>query len=636
MAKSITALAIGDKIKLGSMNGRRLVWQVGIKDTGGIDKINAYYDPPQDNYYILYCANNVAQMCMHTTSKHPMNENAWKLSAVRQWLNATENGGGWFSPAYAAQTTPDYYIWDGFLKLFTENETSLMLTDGNGDRVILPWAGPPYYSEDPSQGTATGIPSIFGGSAVDFDADDISGMMRSVQGTPHEQEMLMSVVTTRYLTDIPGVGLGYRTIHGVGSLSNRRTFLDRIYPLSKETGAAFKVRPVCYISTAARVSDSVDADGCYTLVFNNPPPSPGSINIPQQVKGGGENLVSWGRSVDPDGDTVGYKLERQINDGDWEQIYNGSLLTYTDSGIVYGTAGTVKWRVKAYDIYSDESGYTVSASRTIINNRPPVISGADGDMGTFDEIAVSFDYVITDADNDPVDVVVQLDGVTIQSFAATLGATNTVSFAADAWRRILDGAHAIVITATDNTETSTRTKTFTKNIHKARFTSAAFPTEGTNAPLRVSLSAAMQAPENSHIYIFAANNGYDDSPSWEDVTSSVISGIPHTFVNDTKASDDWAIRIYAEMYDFTATLEGINFVPGYGFISNVEDLLYLGDIQVKKANGMVSVTEAGAAAPAEAWDMADVPDGTYDVAVTYATSPVYIASIQGSTNDTTA
>lgn len=95
------------------------------------------------------------------------------------------------------------------------------------------------------------------------------------------------------------------------------------------------LRPACNLSSDLLVSDTTDSDGCYTIVYNQPPTAPGTITVPSEVIGGENLSISWGQSTDPDGNLAGYKLERKVDDGTWAQIYSGSSRSYTDS-ITYG------------------------------------------------------------------------------------------------------------------------------------------------------------------------------------------------------------------------------------------------------------------------------------------------------------
>ena len=101
---------------------------------------------------------------------------------------------------------------------------------------------------------------------------------------------------------------------------------------------------------------------------NNPPTTPSSITVPSTIQGGESFAVSWGASTDPDGDSITYILERQVNGGSWIQIYSGSSRSKTESP--QSSWNTVRYRVRAYDgkAYSD---YRTSPTRTVIHNSPP-------------------------------------------------------------------------------------------------------------------------------------------------------------------------------------------------------------------------------------------------------------------------
>ncbi len=64
------------------------------------------------------------------------------------------------------------------------------------------------------------------------------------------------------------------------------------------------------------------------------------------------------------------------------------------------------------------SDYQTSASRTVINNQPPVISGSNANLGTKSE-GFTQTYTVTDADNDSVTVDELLDDKPIRSYVVT-------------------------------------------------------------------------------------------------------------------------------------------------------------------------------------------------------------------------
>ncbi len=110
-----------------------------------------------------------------------------------------------------------------------------------------------------------------------------------------------------------------------------------------------------------------------TLVGNTAPSLPGTITLPSTIYGGRSTPISWGASTDAEGDAVNYKLERQLNNGTWTQIYQFPGTYITDT-VPFGTS-TVRYRVKAYDAEGLESDWQTSATKTVVNNTAPTTPG---------------------------------------------------------------------------------------------------------------------------------------------------------------------------------------------------------------------------------------------------------------------
>ena len=113
---------------------------------------------------------------------------------------------------------------------------------------------------------------------------------------------------------------------------------------------------------------SVSDDG--SVQTNQPPTTPSSISVPENISGGSTITISWGASTDPDGNLEGYIVERSDNGGSsWSQIYQGNA-TSTQNSVAYGTQ-SVMYRVKAYDSNGEQSGYRTSSQVEVINNTAP-------------------------------------------------------------------------------------------------------------------------------------------------------------------------------------------------------------------------------------------------------------------------
>ena len=127
---------------------------------------------------------------------------------------------------------------------------------------------------------------------------------------------------------------------------------------------AYGVRPALVLDSSLSVSD----DG--SVQTNQPPTTPSSISVPENISGGSTIAISWGASTDPDGNLEGYIVERSDNGGSsWSQIYQGNA-TSTQNSVAYGTQ-SVMYRVKAYDSNGEQSGYRTSSQVEVINNTAP-------------------------------------------------------------------------------------------------------------------------------------------------------------------------------------------------------------------------------------------------------------------------
>lgn len=316
-------------------------------------------------------------------------------------------------------------------------------------------------------------------------------------------------------------------------------------------GGRIGLRPACNLSSDLLISDSVDSDGCYTVIYNQAPTAPSSITVPSEVLGGENLSISWAASTDPDGNLSGYVLERKVGSGTWAQIYKGSSRSYTDA-ITYGWT-SVQYRVKAYDAAGAESAYTTSVTRTVTNNRPPVISGTDGALGSFSTAAPSYEYTVTDADGHQVDVVEMLDGVTLRSYTVTLGHTNTLTIGSEAWLKVVNGSHTLKIVATDAKDASvTRTLTFTKAVTSVEFEQT-LAMEADAMPTKALVNIQGNFPAGCTLQVWICNNGNDASPTWEDITQKVRTGQKHYFTNKTKTAAAWGVKVKAKLLRGSAT-----------------------------------------------------------------------------------
>lgn len=143
-----------------------------------------------------------------------------------------------------------------------------------------------------------------------------------------------------------------------------RVSSDGSYYYYGDVTNSYGSRPAFTLPSSLSVSD----DG--SVVTNQPPTAPTSLNIPSTIKGGQQFSISWSGASDPDGDLLGYYLQRKLDDGSWEQIYQGTA-TSTTNVIPFGVADNAQFRVQAYDPSGESSSWYSSSTVPVENNTAP-------------------------------------------------------------------------------------------------------------------------------------------------------------------------------------------------------------------------------------------------------------------------
>lgn len=272
-----------------------------------------------------------------------------------------------------------------------------------------------------------------------------------------------------------------------------------------------------------------------TVVNNNAPSAPPSIAVPNDVKGGSALVISWTAASDSDGNLSGYILERSTDGGSsYTQVYKGNALTYTDT-ITKGWS-TVMYRVKAYDSYNAQSGYTTSTKRTVDNNTTPTITTSSAaNLGTKSS-GFTVSYSVDDKDaGDTLTVTEKLDGTTKRTYTATRKTTNSFAVTGEYFQKITNGSHTLTVTVTDGKATVTKTFTFTKAVTAASITLAQ-PMEADAQITLCAITVGGLIPADAVFKVEVTNNGKDSSPVWEDATTEARNGRNHLFTNQTAAN----------------------------------------------------------------------------------------------------
>lgn len=289
------------------------------------------------------------------------------------------------------------------------------------------------------------------------------------------------------------------------------------------------IRPALILPSTLLVSD----DG--TVSTNTAPSTPGSISVPSSIMGGTNISISWAKSSDAESNLAGYKVERSTNGGSWwSQIYQGTA-TSTTNNVAFGTT-SVMYRVKAYDSYDAQSGYTTSTKRTVDNNTAPTITTSSAaNLGTKSS-GFTISYSVDDEDEvDTLTVTEKVDRTTKRTYTATRKTTNSFAVTGEYFQKITNGSHTMTVTVTDGKATVTKTFTFTKAVTAASITLAK-PMEADAQITLCAITVGGLIPADAVFKVEVTNNGKDSSPVWEDATTEARNGRNHLFTNQTAAN----------------------------------------------------------------------------------------------------
>jgi hypothetical protein len=376
MPQNLGSLAVGAKIKFGSIYGNKIQWKITDKNHTGFpgDSVTLLTDR-----IIKIMAHDGKEAGNSDSNRKNYGNNRYKDSNIRQWLNKDSAAGAWYAAQHSADAPPTtencagyngYDTLPGFLNGFNAEEKAALLSttitvgkasvDGGGtetvtDKIFLPSGTEVGLSTDYTEGSKLAAFSDNSSRIAMPTAD-------AVANSTYTNGSLNTGAGWYYWLRTPYASYSYyvRVVSMTGTLFNYTAFSGYL-----------GVRPACNLSSGLLVSDSVDSDGCYTVIYNEPPVAPGEITVPSGVIGGNTLVISWTAGSDPEGQALTYKLERKYNNGSWVLIYSGSGLSYTDTS--NDAWDTIEYRVKAMDNVGNESGYQTSSSVTVSHNQPPTI-----------------------------------------------------------------------------------------------------------------------------------------------------------------------------------------------------------------------------------------------------------------------
>ncbi|NGM16947.1 fibronectin type III domain-containing protein [Eggerthellaceae bacterium zg-893] len=544
MAKALGSLDVGDKIKFGSIYGEPIVWRVLEHGHGGYpDGVTTLLT---DNIITLKCF-DAKETGNSDRDRRSYGNNDWGTSNLRQWLNSDAAAGRWYGARHAADAPPTaancwnghnpYDSAAGFLSGFTAQERAALVATrleyggwgDNGktatDKVFL------------LSSNEVGLDSIAGNGTKFARFTDNNSLLAK----PTAKAVSESTYTNSSLNARSNWYWWLRTSHASYSYDAR--FVDAngtLYSYFAYYGHG-GVRPVCNLSSNISISDTTDADGCHAIIYNAPPSAPATITVPDPVLSGAAYAVEWEASADPEGDPIGYVLEKSVGGGPWERAYEGPAESYEDR-VPYGS-GTVQYRVKARDDNGAESGWAQSDVREVVDNRLPAIESEPLADGPYAADPPSVSYSVSDPEGDAVAVVESMDGRAVREFEAVPGREETLSLGHAAWLAVPNGEHSYKVEATDAKGGATVAEwAWTKAVTRVDL-ELAEPLPADDMPTVASVGVVASAPAGSTLSIEACNNAYDDEPAWEDVTDKALANRKIVFQNTEKTAESWGVNV---------------------------------------------------------------------------------------------
>ena len=175
------------------------------------------------------------------------------------------------------------------------------------------------------------------------------------------------------------------------------------------------------------------------------------------------------------------------------------------------------------------------------NSGPVITLTGEKDLGKLTS-KPTIEYSVSDNEGDEVTITEFLNGNIIKTFTAVLGQKYSITLTDAFWITCNGEENTITISAEDSSKTTTyEYVTFSRKVDKIQFTTK-YPIETSTAASKIMVTPQWDIT-NATGKVEACNNGFDNSPTWEDITSMVTACRPYVFINSTKTANKWGIKI---------------------------------------------------------------------------------------------
>ena len=206
------------------------------------------------------------------------------------------------------------------------------------------------------------------------------------------------------------------------------------------------------------------------------------------------------------------------------------------ASLIMGTTNTIE--IEA----TDGSATSYRRYTFVKTNSAPLINyTGQSDLGQLTS-KPNIRYSVSDNEGDTITVTEKLNGEVIREFTATSNTNYTITLTDEFWLTCGKNTNTIEISASDvNGGTSYKYITFTRQVNKVQITTKN-PIETDAAATKIMVSPDWDKTGCTG-KVEVCNNGFDASPTWEDMTTMAALNRPYVFTNKTKTAAKWGIKI---------------------------------------------------------------------------------------------
>ena len=472
MSQRLTALPVGAKVKDSqtSYNGKPIIWQVGG---------HGHYASSQtvlvSEKIITLKAFDAIEASNSNSDRKNYGNNRYAHSNLRQWLNSA--AASWYAAQHSADAPPNnanvssnYNEYDqeaGFLTNFSANLRNALIptaltvakntvTDGGGSETVTDKV---FLLSNTEVGLVNENNIAEGKRLALFTTADSSRLAyptaEAVSKSEYTNTSLAASKAWYYWMRSPYAGYSYsvRYVHSSGALNGHSAFYG-----------SFGVRPALNLSSDILVSDSVDSDGAYTIVWNNTPTL--TVNTENnKTLYENDTFVIEGNAKDVDnGDIVSVKYS--INDGTSKAItsavsdgttpivfskqlvFKGGILFDGATAITSALADNTNHVLKVWaeDDKGNKTSEIVRAFTSVTNRAPGLVVDAVTPNGTIDSDSFVISGSASDPDGNDVVVTYKINNATPVEIYRGPAATWSFNVALGTLKA---GENTIVIDVTD-------------------------------------------------------------------------------------------------------------------------------------------------------------------------------------------